>query len=89
MPKEEKEDDEADPEPEYDGFTMEDALAEFELAQAEKAAEQHVILESIQDEAYVEANWRFIWHRRAEMNELFASGLDNGEAEPSHAAELP
>lgn len=64
-------------------------MVEYEVTQAEEMAAQSVILESIQDEAYVEANWRFIWHRRAEMNELFASGLDNGEAEPSHAAELP
>ena len=60
VPKEEKEGDEADLMPKQDGFSMEDALAEFELTQAEKAAEQYVILESIQDKLEVAANRRLI-----------------------------
>lgn len=32
--------------PKQDGFDMEDALAEFELAQVKEAEEQHAMLES-------------------------------------------
>ena len=37
-------------------FNMEDAEAEFAVAQVDEMAEQQAILESIQEEAYVEAN---------------------------------
>ena len=36
------------------------AMTEYEATQAMKTAEQTAILESIQDEAYVEANMQFI-----------------------------
>ena len=38
------------------GFDMDDTMVEFAVAQAVKMVEQHAILESIQEEAYVEAN---------------------------------
>ena len=42
------------------GFNMAEAEAEFTVAQAAEMAEQLAILESIQDEAYVEANRQFL-----------------------------
>ena len=42
---------------------MEQAEAEFAVAQAEEMAEQQAILESIQDEAYMEANRMFLRRR--------------------------
>nr|XP_045090176.1 armadillo-like helical domain-containing protein 4 [Aegilops tauschii subsp. strangulata] len=42
------------------GFNMVEAEAEFTVAQAANMAKQHAILESIQDEAYVEANRQFL-----------------------------
>ena len=56
---------------------MEDAEAEFTVAQATEMAEQQAIRESIQYEAYVEANPQFI------RQELVATGalFDEDEAE--------
>ena len=42
------------------GYTMKDAMAEFAGARAAEMAQQQAILESIQDEAYVEAYRQFI-----------------------------
>ena len=39
---------------------MEQAEAEFAVAQSDEMAKQQAILESIQDEAYVEANRAFL-----------------------------
>lgn len=58
------EEDEA-PVPEQARFGIEDALAEFELAQAKEATEQQAILDSIQSKTEVEANRRF--HHEADM----------------------
>ena len=57
---EEEEQAEVDPVLEQVGFGMDDALAEFEVAQAKEAAEQHAILQCIQSEAKVEANCCFL-----------------------------
>ena len=38
-------------------FNMEQAKAEFAVAQSDKMAKQQAILESVQDEAYVKASW--------------------------------
>lgn len=46
--------------PEQDGFEMEDAVTEFEVAQVEEAVEQQTILESIQFETEVAANRRVL-----------------------------
>ena len=43
------------------GFAIEDTMTEFEVAQAEEAAEQRAILDSIQSETEVEANRCFLW----------------------------
>ena len=53
-----EEEGEADPAPPAAGFGMADAPGEFEVAQAEEAAEQQAILDSIRSEAKVEANLR-------------------------------
>ncbi|KAE8808115.1 Cysteinyl-tRNA synthetase [Hordeum vulgare] len=52
------------------GFNMEQAKAEFIVSQAEEMAEQHAILESIHDEAYVEAKRSFIEHERVAIDAL-------------------
>ena len=41
-------------------FAKEDIMADYEVAQATEIAEKSTILESIHDDAYVEANRRFI-----------------------------
>ena len=45
--------------------------AEFYLGESALMAEQTAILESIQDEAYVESNRRFLWEEQAKTNVLF------------------
>jgi hypothetical protein len=59
------------------GFAMEDVVAKYEVAQAAEMAEQTTILESIQDETYVESNRRFIPQEEAETD----AHLDELEAE--------
>ena len=51
---------------------MAEAEAEFAVAQAAEMAEQQAILESIQDEAYVEANRQFFRQEQAASDTLFA-----------------
>ena len=53
------------------GFNMEDAEAEFVVAQASEMAQHIAILESIQDEAYAETNRQFIRQERATTDALF------------------
>ncbi|KAE8801161.1 Cysteinyl-tRNA synthetase [Hordeum vulgare] len=53
------------------GFNMAEEDAEFAAAQAEEMAEQHTIIESIQDEVKVEANRELIWWKQAEADMLF------------------
>ena len=62
------------------GFNM--AEAEFIVAQSAEMAEQHAILESIQNEPYVEANRRFIRQERVATDALF----DEVEAEMDEEA---
>ena len=62
------EEDEAEP-PEQ-GFNM--AEAELAVTQAAEMTEQQAILESIQDEAYVEANRQFFRQEQAASDALFA-----------------
>ena len=50
----------ADHTPSAAGFTMVNALAKFEVAQAEDATEQQATLDSIQSEAKVESNHCFL-----------------------------
>ncbi|KAE8819517.1 putative LRR receptor-like serine/threonine-protein kinase [Hordeum vulgare] len=52
-------------------LSMEEAEAEFAIAQLEEMAEQQAILESIRDEAKVEANRLLIRQRQVEANTLF------------------
>ena len=67
------------------GFGMEDAMAESAVAQTAKMAEQQAILESIQDEAYVEANRAFLRREQAESDALFAELDAEIEAEEAGA----
>nr|XP_020158613.1 major centromere autoantigen B-like [Aegilops tauschii subsp. strangulata] len=60
------------PEQELSGFNMEQAEAEFAVAQSEEMAEQQAIPESIQDEAYVEANRAFLRQEQVASDALFA-----------------
>ncbi|KAE8774314.1 hypothetical protein D1007_53340 [Hordeum vulgare] len=60
---------------------MAEVEAEFAVSQSEKMAEQQAILDSIQDEAAVEANRRLIRQRQAEADAPF----DELEAEESAA----
>ena len=69
------------PEQELPGFNMEQAEAEFAVAQSDEMAEQQAILESIQDEAYVEANRAFLWREQKESDALFAELDADIEAE--------
>lgn len=73
----------ADPTPPAAGFGMSATLTEFEVAQAEEAAEQQTILDSIHLEAEVKANYRYL--REAERDELFV-GMEFDE-EPKLLAE--
>ena len=50
-----------EPDQRVSAFNMEQAEAEFAVAQSDEMAEQQAILESIQDEDYVEANRAFLW----------------------------
>jgi hypothetical protein len=68
------------------GFNM--AEAEFAVAQAAEMAEQQAILESIQDEAYVEANRAFLRQEQAASDALFAE-LDAEIEEEEAGAEQP
>lgn len=68
---EEEEEDEADMTPKQAGLTMEDELVEFEVTQAEEAAEPKAILESIQSELEVVANRRYIY-------EVYVACEENG-----------
>lgn len=58
---------------------MEDVLEEFELAQVEEAADQHAILESIQDEMEVAMNRHFIHEADVKREQLFVD--EEGEDE--------
>ncbi|KAE8807147.1 Auxin response factor 4 [Hordeum vulgare] len=62
---------EEDPEEEASGLSMTKAEAEFAVAQSKKMTEQQAILDSIRDEAEMEANRRLIWQRQAEADALF------------------
>lgn len=70
------------------GFNMAEAEAEFAVAQSAEMAEQQAILESIQDEAYVEANRKFIRQEQAASDALFAE-LDAEIEEEEAGAEQP
>ena len=67
------------------GFNMEQAEAVFAIAQSEEMVEQQAILESIQDEAYVEANRAFLRREQAESDALFAELDAEIEAEEAGA----
>ena len=75
------------------GFNMEQAEAEFVVAQSDEMAEQQAILESIQDEAYVEANRAFLRREKAESDALFVElnaeiQVEEAEAEALEEPEL-
>jgi hypothetical protein len=61
-----------EPDQQVSGFTMEQALDEYAVAQSDEMAEQQAILESIQDEASVSANRALLRRRQAETDALFA-----------------
>ena len=69
------------------GFAMADAETEYETTQAMEMAEQTAILESIQDEAHVEANRQFIRKEQVTTKALFTE-LD-AETEAEEVPELP
>ena len=71
------------------GFNTEDAEAEFAVAQASVMAKQQAILESNQEEAYVEANWQFIRQKRAATGALFAELDAEAEVEAEADVEKP
>ena len=48
-------------------FNMEDAEAEFVVAQVGQMAEKQAMLKSIHDEAYAKANQQFIRQKRAAL----------------------
>ena len=54
------------------GFNMEQAEAEFAVAQTEEMVDQQAILEAIQNEAYVKANRAFLRREQRESDALFA-----------------
>lgn len=56
-------------------FSIDDALAEFEVAQAEGAVEQQAILDSIRSESKAEANRRFLRQAKAEQRTLCRHGV--------------
>ncbi|KAE8775920.1 hypothetical protein D1007_51531 [Hordeum vulgare] len=62
---------EDDPEEKAPDLSMMEAEAEFVITQSKKMAEQQGILDSIRDEAEVEANRRLIRQRQAEANAIF------------------
>ena len=66
---------------------MDEAEAEFAVAQAAGMAEQQAILESIQDEAYVEADRAFLQREQKESDALFAELDAEIEAEEAGAEE--
>ena len=74
---------EADATEPVSGFTVEEAMAKFTIAQAPEMTEQTTILESIQDGAYVESNRHFIRRELVETDALF----DEVEAEMEAVAE--
>ncbi|KAE8808307.1 Cysteinyl-tRNA synthetase [Hordeum vulgare] len=74
------------------GFNIKQAEAEFAIAQSKEKVEQWAILKSIQDEAYVDANRRFIRQERAATGALFAElyaemGAEAGAEEPEQPRE--
>ena len=74
-----------EPDQQVSPFNMEQAEAEFAVAQSGVMAEQQAILESIQDEAYVEANRAFLRREQAESDALFAELDAEIEAEEAGA----
>lgn len=70
------------------GFNMEQAEAEFAVAWSDEMARQQAILKSIQDEAYVEANWAFLRPEQAESGLLFVELETKIEAEEAGAEQL-
>lgn len=79
---EEKEKGEVDLASKQAEFGLQDALEEFKVGQAEKAAGQHAILEFIQSEAEVAANCRFLHEVEMEREQLFMDGVDASEFRP-------
>ena len=65
-----EDDEEGDDEDEEEAGDEEDE-AEFYLGESALMAEQTAILESIQDEAYVESNRRFLREEHAKIDVLF------------------
>ncbi|KAE8769914.1 putative laccase-11 [Hordeum vulgare] len=85
---EEEEEDEQQEQPEAmeeeaPGLSMAKAEAEFAVAQPKEMTEQQAILDSIRDEAEVEANRRLIPQRHAKADTLFD---EMGEIEAEEAA---
>ena len=74
-----------EPDQQVSAFNMEQAEAEFAVAQSDEMAEQQAILESIQDEAYVEANRAFLRREQAESDALFTELAAEIEAEEAGA----
>ncbi|KAE8813348.1 hypothetical protein D1007_09501 [Hordeum vulgare] len=70
------------------GLIMAEVEAELTVAQSEDMAEQHAILDSIRDEAEVEANRQLIRQRQEEADALFDK-LDTGIEAEEAAAEQP
>ncbi|KAE8793837.1 hypothetical protein D1007_31423 [Hordeum vulgare] len=68
-----KEEGNVDPMPPAVGFSTGEAQAEFQVAQAEEAAEQPAILDSAQSKTRVEANRRLLHKARTKRDEFFAS----------------
>ena len=66
-------------------FNMEQAEVEFVVAQSGEMAEEQAIPESIQNEAYVEANRAFLRREQAEIDALFAELDAEIEAEEAGA----
>ncbi|KAE8790922.1 Cysteinyl-tRNA synthetase [Hordeum vulgare] len=71
------------------GLNITEAEEEFAITQAEETTEQQDILESIQDEAYVEANSRFLQQKQAEDDMLFAKLKADMEKEAEAGTEQP
>ena len=69
-------------------FNMAKAEAEFAVTLAAEMVEQQVILDSIQDEAYVVANRAFLRQEQAASDALFAE-LDADIEEDEAGAEQP
>ena len=86
-PMEVEEEETEEPDQQVSPFKMEQAEAEFVVAQSDKMVEQQAILESSQDETYVDTNQAFLQREQTETDMLFAELDAEIEAEKAGVEE--